>query len=71
MTRSPWNFVKAALLYTWMCLKGLPILFVPFYARLVTDADKEVADIQKDLATLRRLLHLENDVMRGTDEGEG
>lgn len=51
-----WDWTKAVCLYAWMWMKGLPILYIPFFTRLVTDEDKEVADIQRDLATLRRLL---------------
>ena len=54
-----WDWTRACLYYTWMLLKAIPILCVPGFTRLVTDADGFKREMKNDVATIKRLLHQE------------
>jgi hypothetical protein len=50
------HWVQAIAYYVWMWLKALPLLYVPFFSRTVTDTDAFEREMKNDVATLKRLL---------------
>ena len=52
------NWFQASLLYGFMWAKAIPLMLLPAWVLglIGTDDDKECAQINRDLATLKRLL---------------